>query len=57
MGNKIPPLYGENKDKYLKLAIENIEKAMHEDISDKAKEALEIALEANKELLERMWKN
>ena len=28
MGNKIPPLYGENKDKYLKLAIENIEKAM-----------------------------
>lgn len=57
MGNKIPPLYRENKDKYLKLAIENIEKAMREDMSDKAKEALEIALEANKELLERMWKN
>ena len=54
MGNKIPPLYRENKDKYLKLAIENIEKAMREDMSDKAKEALEIALEANKELLERM---
>lgn len=54
MGNKIPPLYGENKDKYLKIAIENIEKAMREDMSDKAKEALEIALEANKELLERM---
>ena len=57
MGNKIPPLYGESKDKYLKLAIENIKKAMREDMSDKAKEALEIALEANKELLERMWKN
>lgn len=54
MGTKCPPLYGENKDKYLKIAIENIEKAMHEDISDKAKQALEIALEANKELLERM---
>lgn len=54
MGSKVPPLYGENKDKYLKVAIENIEKAMQEDISDKAKEALEIALDANKELLERM---
>lgn len=53
MGSKCPPLYGENKDKYLKVAIENIEKAMREDITDKAKEALEVALEANKELLER----
>lgn len=54
MGIKCPPLYGELKDKYIKVAIENIEKAMHEDISEKAKKALEIALEANKELLERM---
>ena len=54
MGNKIPPLYGENKDKYLKLAIENMELAMREEMSDKAREKLEIALEANKELLERM---
>lgn len=54
MGIKCPPLYGENRDKYLKIAIENIEKAMHEDISESAKKALEIALEANKELLERM---
>lgn len=53
MGSKCPPLYGENRDKYLKEAIENIKKAMKEDIPDKAKEALEIALEANEELLAR----
>lgn len=54
MGTKCPPLYGENKDKYLKIAIENIEKALREDITDTVKEKLEIALEANKELLEAL---
>lgn len=53
MGSACPPLYGENKKEYLKVAIDNIELALKEDISDIVKEKLEIALEANKELLEK----
>ena len=50
MAHWVPPLYGENKDFYLKKAISALEEALKEDVSEIVKEKLEIALEANKEL-------